>query len=122
SPAAEGATPAAAEGTPPPAEDPAAGAPAGGGEPIALDAVDPFVWSETALTASAGTVITVTNTGFLPHNFAIDEFGGVLVDLPSNLTTGDWTVPADATPGEYVFYCSIPGHRQSGMEGVLTIA
>ena len=34
---------------------------------------------------------------------------------------GTSTVSADLKPGEYVFYCSVPGHRQAGMEGKLTV-
>ena len=31
------------------------------------------------------------------------------------------TVTIDA-PGEYIFHCSIPGHRDAGMAGVLYVS
>jgi uncharacterized cupredoxin-like copper-binding protein len=27
----------------------------------------------------------------------------------------------DLAAGEYVFYCDVPGHRDAGMEGTLTV-
>jgi uncharacterized cupredoxin-like copper-binding protein len=31
-------------------------------------------------------------------------------------------VTVDLKPGKYAFYCSVPGHRQGGMQGTLAIA
>jgi uncharacterized cupredoxin-like copper-binding protein len=30
-------------------------------------------------------------------------------------------VSADVKAGQYTFYCSVPGHRQGGMQGTLTV-
>jgi plastocyanin len=34
---------------------------------------------------------------------------------------GTSTVSASLKPGTYTFYCSVPGHREGGMEGKLTV-
>ena len=94
----------------------------GASEVITLEAIDPFAWSSHELTAAPGQTIHVVNTGFLAHDFSIDGVGEKLVDLPANGDEGEWTVPPETEVGtEFVFYCSVPGHRESGMEGTLTV-
>jgi len=125
-PAAEAApTEAAAEAAPTEAaaeEAPAGGASAAGGAsgPLALEAMDPYKWDKETLEAAPGQVIQVTNVGLSQHNFAVDEWG-IEQDLPSGEPV-EVTVPDDATAGAtFVYYCSVPGHREGGMEGELTI-
>jgi len=118
------------EGAPPtlaPVATPGGGASApeedavdGGGEVVTLEAQDPYAWSTKELEAAPGQVIQVTNAGFLEHNFHVDEWD-VAVDLPPGEPV-DVTVPEDAVVGDsFVYYCSVPGHREGGMEGTLTI-
>jgi len=100
-----------------PAETTDEGAAAG---PVSLEAQDPFNWSTNELEAAPGQVISITNSGFLEHNFMIDELS-IWETLPSGEAV-QVTLPDDLVPGDtYTYYCSIPGHRESGMEGTLTI-
>ncbi len=92
----------------------------GGGEPIVLEANDPFAWSVNEIEASPGQVIQATNVGFLEHNFTVDDLG-IAEDLPPGEPV-DITVPDDAAAGDtYEYYCSVAGHREGGMVGTLTI-
>jgi plastocyanin len=71
--------------------------------------------------AQAGPLtINSVNESSTPHNIALEgqgvnEEGEVVQD------GGTSTVEADVQPGEYAFYCSVPGHREGGMEGTLTV-
>ena len=71
--------------------------------------------------APAGSIeITSENPQSTPHNIAVDGNG---VDNKGPVVTAGGTseVTADLEPGEYSFYCSVPGHREGGMEGKLTV-
>jgi heme/copper-type cytochrome/quinol oxidase subunit 2 len=105
-----------------------AGAAAGGGESVATLIAFDIGWElegartpgdEIVLTVAPGDTITVRNTGASLHDFAVDELG-ILVDAPAGETV-TVTIPADAAPGEYRFYCSVPGHAQAGMVGTLVV-
>ena len=71
--------------------------------------------------ASAGPLtINSVNESSVDHNIAlegggVDEVGEIVKD------GGTSTVEAEVQAGEYTFYCSVPGHREGGMEGTLTV-
>lgn len=78
------------------------------------------VFSVEELTVKPGDTITMTNTGFLEHDFTVDELG-IHEVTPSNGDTVTITIPEDAAAGEYEYYCSVPGHREQGMVGTLIV-
>jgi uncharacterized cupredoxin-like copper-binding protein/mono/diheme cytochrome c family protein len=92
---------------------------AGGSTELAVSAVDiAFEQKELSAPADTETTITVTNNGASPHDFTIDELG----IQTKMLNPGESeTVTINAPAGSYTYYCSVPGHRQAGMEGTLTV-
>ncbi len=75
-------------------------------------------YSTTAITASSGRVsVSVSNLDLFWHTFTIDKLG-VNVALPVG---SHRQITFNAPPGIYIFYCQIPGHRQGGMQGTITI-
>ena len=68
--------------------------------------------------AAPGSVkITSPNESTVPHNIALE--GGE--EGPVVQGGGVSEITADLEPGEYTFYCSVPGHREGGMLGKLTV-
>jgi plastocyanin len=94
----------------------------GGGETLQLAAPadGSLKFDKKTLDAKAGKVtVDFDNPSSTPHAVAIEGNG---VDESSQTVTGSkTTVSADLKPGTYTFYCPVPGHRQAGMEGTLTV-
>jgi plastocyanin len=97
-------------------------------EPAAGEAVElstatgtDLAFDTDALEAAAGSVtLVMENLATIEHNIAL-EGDGVSEEgevVPEGETS---TVTAEVEPGEYSFYCSVPGHREGGMEGTLTV-
>jgi uncharacterized cupredoxin-like copper-binding protein len=72
-----------------------------------------------SLPADEAVDLTLENRGVVEHDIVVEELDDrVLVFANAGTTvTENVTVPA----GTYTYYCSIPGHRDAGMEGVLTV-
>jgi plastocyanin len=117
------ATPTATTGTPAPPSSPAS-KPAAPSAPLQL-AADPggqLSFNTKQLSAKAGKItITMANMSPVPHNVTVAQGSTVLGATPT-FQGGSKTLTLTLKPGTYTFYCSVPGHRQAGMEGTLTIS
>lgn len=72
--------------------------------------------------AEAGEVtIDFTNPQPVPHDVAIESSGGEVITQTEQLTEGSDSATANLKPGTYTFFCTVPGHREAGMEGTLTV-
>ena len=107
------------------------------GEPpvvtLKLDMRD-IAYSAEELQAPAGAVFAIEfrNRGVIEHDFTIDTFSGDAsasalaseeYDVHVLLDRGESATLLLRVPqaGTIDFYCTIPGHREVGMEGVLVI-
>jgi uncharacterized cupredoxin-like copper-binding protein len=95
----------------------------GGGGTVAVSAAEDgsFAFDQSSLDAPAGAVtFEFDNPASLQHDFCIEQDGSE-VGCTETITGDSTTLEADLESGEYVFYCSVPGHRDGGMEGTLTV-
>jgi uncharacterized cupredoxin-like copper-binding protein len=109
---------------------------------VAVTVGDALLFDPRALTLQAGkpVALTVKNIGNTDHDFTVMEMdatnvknkidggeshtghsmAGVVVGHPKK--NGEVTIQFTPTrPGTYEFYCSVTGHREAGMKGVLTV-
>jgi uncharacterized cupredoxin-like copper-binding protein len=103
---------------------------AGAGKPVAakngkLDIpADPngqLAYITKEASAPAGAVeIDSKNAASIPHDIAI-EGNGVSEKGKEVQGGGISTIKVTLKAGKYQFYCSVPGHREGGMEGTLTV-
>lgn len=89
-------------------------------ERVRIYAKDDFTFEPALVTVGPGTIIEVVNNGVIEHHFVVDEWGVNQTISPGNMAL--ILVPETAEAGTTVeFYCSMPGHQQQGMVGILRI-
>lgn len=94
------------------------GSPAAAGVVLTVTGTE-YSFGPSMLKAAAGrTTIRFTNRGAMEHDFVIDALNLDVMAKPGR--SAEATVPL--APGTYTTYCSVPGHRQSGMQGTLTVS
>jgi plastocyanin len=97
----------------------------GGGASTVEFEADPsgeLAYTTTEASAEAGKVtIDFNNPQSLTHDVAIESSGGEEVGKTELIGEGETSTTVNLKPGKYTFYCSVPGHREAGMEGTLTV-
>jgi plastocyanin len=81
-----------------------------------------FSFDQKTLTAKAGpTTIAFDNPASLSHDVVLTDSSGAEVGKTDLISQSNASFSADLKPGTYTYFCDVPGHRQGGMEGTLTV-
>ncbi len=109
----------AVEASPVAGDDASAGDDAGGGAVAGTVTMHDIFFDPTDLAAPADTAATIdlVNEGAAVHDFTIDALGVHVTLNPGESGSVEINAPA----GTYEYYCSIPGHKDAGMHGTLTV-
>lgn len=95
---------------------------AGGALSLSANSEGQLAYSTTSLSAKAGKVtIDFSNSAPLSHNLTVASPSGSVAGATPTFQGGSKTLSLNLKPGTYKFYCTVPGHRQAGMEGTLTV-
>jgi plastocyanin len=105
-------------------EKPAGGSEGGGGSTVSFEA-DPggqLAYTTTEATAKAGKVtVDFKNPQGLTHDVAIEDSSGKTVGQTELIAESETSTSVNLKPGTYHYFCTVPGHREAGMEGTLVV-
>lgn len=103
-------------------EGQAEGGTAGSGASLDFEAGEGLSYTSNTASAKAGEVtVNFTNPQPLTHDVAIEDSTGKTIGQTDLIAEGSDSTTVDLKPGEYSFYCTVPGHREAGMVGLLTV-
>ena len=94
---------------------------------VQVRATDALRFEPATIRVKRGTPVrlTLANTGALDHDRVVDNLDGKLdgkkvrVEARPRASASIEFTPTST--GTYEFYCSVPGHREAGMKGTLTV-
>jgi plastocyanin len=104
---------------------PAAGGGGAGGAStvnISTSSGSTLAFDQKTASAKAGNVtINFDNKQPLQHDVAVADSSGKILGQTNLVSQGTANATVSLTPGTYTFYCTVPGHRDAGMQGTLTV-
>jgi uncharacterized cupredoxin-like copper-binding protein len=108
------------------AQAPTTTAAAGGGGGSTVDISTPpgsdLTFDQKDASATAGSVtIDFDNQQSLQHDVKVEDSSGQELGGTDLVSSGTASATVDLQTGSYTFFCSVPGHREAGMEGTLTV-
>jgi plastocyanin len=81
-----------------------------------------FAYDQDSLEADSGSVtVYFDNPASIEHDVVIEDGSGQEIGKTDLVSEGKVTTVVDLDPGTYTYYCDVPGHREGGMEGTLTV-
>jgi plastocyanin len=96
----------------------------GGGSTVELEA-DPngdLAYTTAEVDAKSGKVtVEFKNPQGLTHDVAIENENGEEIGKTELITESSTSTTVELGPGTYIYYCTVPGHREAGMEGTLVV-
>ena len=83
---------------------------------------DQLLFDTNQLTAKAGKLtVDFTNNSAIPHDVVVSNSSNKVLGKTPVFDGGTKSFNVTLKPGTYTYYCSVPGHRQAGMQGTLTV-
>jgi plastocyanin len=99
---------------------------AAGGAGATVDISTPsgsdLAFTQKAVSTKAGPVtIDFDNVQSLEHDVAVEDSSGTTLGQTDLVSSSTATTTVNLQSGTYTFFCTVPGHREAGMQGTLTV-
>ena len=95
----------------------------GGSGSLAIAAADSGLAyaSDTASSSPGKVTVDFDNPQPIAHDVAFEDESGATIGQTEVITDASDSTVVELEPGTYQFYCTVPGHREAGMEGELSV-